>query len=66
MIILTPMFDAGQDKEYMEPWFKPVVRENTPFALITERLWNVFLTLFAWRTELLPYLLPNSRLQPKK
>jgi hypothetical protein len=30
------MFDARKDKEYMEPWFKPVARENTPFDLIAE------------------------------
>jgi hypothetical protein len=66
MIILTLMIAARKDKKYMELCFKPVARENTPFDLITEWLWNVFLTLFVWRTELLLYLLSNSRLQPKK
>jgi hypothetical protein len=55
MITLALMVDARKDKEYMEPWFKPVERKNTPFDLIAERLWNVFLTLFVWRTELLLY-----------
>jgi len=38
MISLALMVDARKDKEYMEPWFKPVARENTQFNLIAEWL----------------------------
>jgi hypothetical protein len=61
LAIIILIFDGKKGKKFMAQSLQPVAKERTLFNFIVGRLLNVFLTLFVWRTMLLPYLLLNFR-----
>jgi hypothetical protein len=63
LTIIILFFDGEKGKEFMAQVLSACEKERTLFNLIAGRLLSVFLTLFMWRTMLLPYLLLNFRPQ---